>query len=363
MSLLIVSSSDVENLLEETPATEVVDLMRQVFVDFSKRNPSEQDKPQVQSPERTFVQTPHQTTLFMPSYWPPAGTAIKIVSVPKDSAQTQGLRGLPATTAVVNAETGSVEAIVNARALTALRTAAGSVLATSCLWTRASKPPPTKLVLFGAGLQMVFHARLFMDPGMFGGSLQEVVVINRSDNERLRTVVGDLKKRFPRLESGIKGMTSDWEADVKTADIICTATSSKELLFPGEWVKPGAHLNLTGSYTPEMREVDGSTVNRADVVLVDSREACWKEAGDLIQGGWKEGHPNKVKLNAAIIEIGEFVGENISAEHKERVEAGLHDRSITIFKSVGVGVQDVAIASLVVRLAREKGSGTLVPYD
>ncbi|KAG8980446.1 hypothetical protein FRC05_006078 [Tulasnella sp. 425] len=356
MSLLILSSSDVESLTEAVPPTQLINLMRKVFVDLSRDGASGTElEPGIQSPERTAVQTPHQSTLFMPSYWPPAGTAIKIVSVPKDSTQSQAPVGLPATTAIVNSDTGRVDAIVNARTLTALRNAAGSALATSLF--RPGKPAPKHLVLFGAGLQMGFHARLFLHPELYGSSIQEVTVINRSDNERLRELVQDLKRRFPHLETKIKGLVSSdgtqVEEAVRSADLVCTATSSKVPLFPSNWVKPGAHLNLIGSYTPDMREVDEELVRRAEVILVDSREACWKEAGDLIQAGWRDGE--KYQLDRKIVEIGKFSAQ--------RQETKLGGDAITIFKSVGVGVQDVAIASLVAGLAKEKGIGTQVKYD
>ncbi|KAG9046772.1 hypothetical protein FS837_003644 [Tulasnella sp. UAMH 9824] len=357
MSLLILSSSDVESLTEDLSPSQVIDLMSKVFAELSNHASSGQTEPVIQSPERTSVQTPHQAILFMPSYWLSAGTAIKIVSVPKDSAQSQGPVGLPATTAVINSETGCVEAIVNARTLTALRNAAGSALATSLL--RSSKPAPKNLVLFGAGLQVGFHARTFLHPEVYGSSIQNVTVINRSDNERLRTLVQDLKRRFSRIEEGIKGLVSSDESKVedavRNADLICTATSSKLPLFPSEWVKPGAHLNLIGSYTPDMREVDEELVHRAEMVLVDSREACLTEAGDLIQAGWKDIGQSSDELVGKIFEIGEF--------HAQTQGIQLGDNAVTIFKSVGVGVQDVAIASLVVRLAKERGVGTLVPYD
>ncbi|KAG8931563.1 hypothetical protein FRC01_001127 [Tulasnella sp. 417] len=357
MSLLILSSSDVESVAENISPIQIINLMSKVFADLSSDTSPGQTEPVIQSPERTSVQTPHQTILFMPSYWHSAGTAIKIVSVPKESAQNQRQAGLPATTAVVNAETGCVEAIVNARTLTALRNAAGSALATSLL--QSSKPAPKSLVLFGAGLQMGCHARILLHPEVYGSSIQEVTVINRSDNERLRTLVQDLKSRFSRIEKGIKGIASSDESQVedavRNADLICTATSSISPLFPSNWVKSGTHLNLIGSYTPDMREVDEELVRRAGVILVDSREACWKEAGDLIQAGWAEGREEKDELDRKILEIGEFP--------PQAQEAKIGDDAVTIFKSVGVGVQDVAIASLVARLAREKGIGTLVPYD
>jgi ornithine cyclodeaminase/alanine dehydrogenase-like protein (mu-crystallin family) len=160
------------------------------------------------------------------------------------------------------------------------------------------------------------------------------------------------------------------------ADIICTATSSRSPLFTSNDIpttnKRHTHINLVGSYTPSMHEVDSALIRRSALVVVDSRVACLGsgsgsgEAGELLKAGMN---------GEDVIELGELVlrggGEgkgDSSYKYKEyKVEDVLPtgDHTLTVFKSVGVGVQDVAIAELVVRRAEEmSGIGVLIAeYD
>jgi ornithine cyclodeaminase/alanine dehydrogenase-like protein (mu-crystallin family) len=153
------------------------------------------------------------------------------------------------------------------------------------------------------------------------------------------------------------------EAAVRNADIICRATPSTAPLFPSESVHPGTHIILVGSYTPEMAEVDSALVRRARVVLVDSRSACAVEAGELIAASVPQ---------TCVVEVGELLRRAPAPAHgdeprgwepdaqriAEVLSAGNGD--ITIFKSVGIGAQDVAIAVVTVDWAREMGIGTVV---
>jgi ornithine cyclodeaminase len=124
-------------------------------------------------------------------------------------------------------------------------------------------------------------------------------------------------------------------------------TSSTAPLFAAEDVKPGVHVVLIGSYKPHMREVEDALLSRVGAVLVDSREACAHEAGEL-----QNIDP------AQLVELGELV--NGDSEALDRAKSG----EVTLFKSVGLGVQDVAIAGLVLDEAEKMGLGTEVPgYD
>jgi len=144
------------------------------------------------------------------------------------------------------------------------------------------------------------------------------------------------------------------ETSVREADIICCATSSLEPLFPSSWVKEGTHVNLIGSYKPTMHEVDSALIRRSHNVVVDSSEACLIEAGELITAGLKE---------SDVVELGTICGwdQQAACERLRRVEKG---KDVTIFKSVGVGAQDVMIAAAILQKAEEKGIGTLIEeYD
>ena len=227
----------------------------------------------------------------------------------------------------------------------------GSVLATRLL---SSKVPKT-LVAFGAGKQIKAHIDLLFRAFL---SFESCTIVNRTDNARLRALASFLRQSHPSVAFGT--MTLDDRDRVKDAvgkaDVICTATSSEKPLFPSEWVSPGTHLNLVGSFTPHMHEVDTELINRTWKVVVDSRDACAVEAGELIAAG------KAMDPKAHLIELGELVKE---AEDGNFVPVELPNElrksgGVTIFKSVGVGLQDVAIASLVLSRAERKGYGTRI---
>lgn len=224
-----------------------------------------------------------------------------------------------------------------------------------------AKPSSTHLALFGAGAQILYHARLII---YLFPSITHCTIVNRRINDRLSQLVNNLQSEFPGVTFNSGSFTPDpatssapnsfdLEATVQSADIICTATPSTTSLFRSEWVKPGTHLNLVGSYTPQMREIDDDLVRRAGLVLVDSREACLAEAGEIISTGL---------TNAELVELGELVNSQGETEH-EKCQGVKDAGAVTIFKSVGVGIQDSAIVSLVVKRAEELGIGSRVSYD
>jgi len=364
--LLILSGDDVQHLVQTAlDPREVVRCMARTFELVSGSEigvgvNSEHDR--VQQPPRLTTLSPKHSTLYMPCRVPTSvtggpsqadedaiHTAIKVVSVSRDG----GDGGIPGTTLVLDERTGGVKAVVNSRGLTALRNAAGSVLATQLLGPTS----PTHITLFGAGLQIKQHARLLAQTYP---SIAHCTIINRSSNSRFETLLADLRTEFPNLS--IKGIVStstpnpEIEAAVSTADVICTATSSTLPLFDSALVKPGAHINLIGSYTPAMREADPGLIKRAGRrVVVDEAKACLVEAGELVEAEM---------LERELVEIGVLVrgGEGGEGEvERAKVKAA---GDVTVFKSVGVGAQDVAIAALMVELAEKDGKvGTRVAYD
>ncbi|KAG8851340.1 hypothetical protein FRB96_009405 [Tulasnella sp. 330] len=385
-STLILSAQDVDKLVKEISPKRLIDLMRTVFQTLSASH--EQQSPPstsplllettIQTPHRASIETPKHTTLFMPSRMSSQGTAIKIVSVPKAG----GGDGLPATTVVIDEATGGIKAIVNARNLTAQRNAAGSLLATSMFIPKYNLiQEPMTLVCFGAGAQIAAHVRLFLthyDEATSDRTITRCVIVNRSDNVRLQTLVHDLRRGHPNVRVTSYAFTWDpvattmstqhaeVEAAVRSADMIVCATSSETPLFPSSWMtdpnssslrRRCCHINLVGSYKPTMCEIDSELVRRARFILVDSKTACAKEAGELISTPGmvvisKAGEPEIV--DERVVEIGAFT----APLHDDEGEGG-----VTIFKSVGVGAQDVAIASLIVGMAEQKHIGIKVPFE
>jgi ornithine cyclodeaminase/alanine dehydrogenase-like protein (mu-crystallin family) len=232
----------------------------------------------------------------------------------------------------------------------------GSLLATQlALGPSAS---PRVLVVFGAGAQIGAHITLLLR--YYSGSLKRCIIYNRSLNARVERLVKSLQHDFssvaffcrqtPEETDGVGDDVDSFRSDLGSSDVICTATPSTKALFPSSFVRPGVHLNLVGSYTPQMTEVETSLIHRAGLLMVDSRSACMLEAGELIAARVR---PEDMR------EVGELVGEDSGAPPHD-----LSGGQVTIFKSVGLGVQDVAIAKLVVDLAERKGIGrNLDSYD
>ncbi|KAG8215714.1 hypothetical protein J3R82DRAFT_7595 [Butyriboletus roseoflavus] len=339
-SLLVLSTQDVNAVISQLQPNDLEALMASVFYRLSSSSDHA-------SPHRTAISMARHTALFMPSRVPDLGTAIKVVSVPSSPGSRQGL---PGSTLVLDEVTGCVKAILNATALTILRTAAGSLLATRLL---ASKAPKT-LVAFGAGKQIKAHVDLHLRAF---SSFESCTIVNRMDNVRLRDLASSLRQSHPSVVFNTLTLDDKYLKDaVRSADVICTATSSERPLFPSGWVSPGTHINLVGSFTPHMHEVDSVLIHRAWKVVVDSREACAIEAGELIAAG-KATDPN-----GSLIELGELVekgddGRFVPVELPQGLRA---PDGVTIFKSVGVGLQDVAIASLVLSRAEHMGQGTRI---
>ncbi|KAH9840822.1 NAD(P)-binding protein [Rhodofomes roseus] len=385
MSLLVVSAKDVAKIAATFEPQELTDLMAQVFHSLSKAEKSPGEASGIHQPHRISVPVTNHTGLFMPSRIEPFGTAIKVVSVPTSTAPPLVKEaGLPGTTLVLDETSGAVKAVVNARQLTALRNAAGSLLATRLLSIPDAKP--RKLVAFGAGAQIAAHISLFLK---HFSTITSCTIFNRSINTRLSTLASRLKAEAGSVNIDVSSLPKDTQDDafraaVREADLIITATSSTTPFFPSDYVKPGAHLCLIGSYTPKMyvqchemsslhhsstlnlvdrHEVDTDLVKRAGRVVVDSRAACLVEAGELITAGLRP---------FDLVEIGELLQPAVSADGSGSVWAAQDELvrkvqaagDVTIFKSVGVGVQDVAIASAVARKAAQESIGTIVAdYD
>jgi ornithine cyclodeaminase/alanine dehydrogenase-like protein (mu-crystallin family) len=273
-------------------------------------------------------------TLFMPAYLAASDAlGAKIVSVFPGNLE----RGMPlihAVVIVVDAETGCPVALMDGTYLTALRTGAASGVATDLL----ARPNARVAAVFGAGAQ----ARTQLEAICTVRGIQEALVYDPVA-EAVEDYVDEMKARGQPIPAEIRTVDSAADA-VRDADVICTATTSTSPVFDDTNLKPGVHINGIGSYTPEMQEVPAATVVRAKVV-VDARDASLTEAGDLIIP-LKEGLITEADIHG---EIGEVAAGQIPARETEE--------EVTFFKSVGVAVQDVAVAELVLRRAAELGLG------
>ena len=287
-------------------------------------------------PLRTSLGSSGGTSLFMPAYLPDSETtALKIVSVCPDNP-LQGLPTIIAIVAVLDGRTGIPLALMDGTYLTALRTGAASGAATDLLAVEDAKV----LALFGAGAQ----GRTQLEAVCTVRAIEEVRVFD-PDARASRRLVTEMAGQGS-VPANVFLADSPGNA-VKNAEIVITATTSQQPVFEGAGIGPGTHINAIGAYTPEMRELDETIVSRAKIV-VDTREGCLAEAGDLIMP----------------IQSGVVAPTDIYAELGEVIKgskAGRQSRDeITLFKSVGTAVQDAAVARAALDRAEQLDLGTVV---
>jgi len=307
---------------------EAIETVKKAFIQLSSGKAEMPLRTQVPVEKRKGV------TLFMPAYLADSDAmGAKIVSVFPNN-QKRKLPTIHAVVIVVDAETGRPTAIMDGTYLTALRTGAASGVATDLL----SRKDARVVAIFGAGTQ----SRTQLEAICTVRSIEEVWVYDVVP----RTVIDyveEMKKHGTPIPADIFVAESPMQA-VSEADIICAATTSSQPVFNDSDLKPGVHINGVGSYTPEMQEIPAATVVRSKVI-VDSSQAALAEAGDLIIpiGG---GFISDKHIHG---EIGELAAGKISGRESEE--------DTTFFKSVGLAVQDVSVAELVLRRANELGLG------
>ena len=318
MSIRILSAADVRAAL---PMPKAIDAMRHAYSQLSA------DK--VTAPPRQHLSTDKGVTLIMPAYLPERSEfGIKVVSVYDDNPNLD-LPRITATVLVLDPATGIPKAFMDGASLTAIRTGAGGGVAADLLARQDAK----KVGLFGAGVQ----ARAQLQAVMAVRDIACVNLISRTQAsaQQLATEISESTDP-PKVN-----IVSTPQEVIGDADIVICATTSATPLFDGKDLRPGTHITAVGTFVPEKREVDTTTIRRSDRIVVDSREACAEEAGDLII-------PNA--------EIDAEIGEIVNGDKPGRKS----DNEITFFKSVGVAVQDAVAASVVLAEAEAKALGTLI---
>jgi ornithine cyclodeaminase/alanine dehydrogenase-like protein (mu-crystallin family) len=262
---------------------------------------------------------------------------VKIVSLFPGNPQ-QGIPYIQAAVLVLEPDTGRVNAILEGSSLTAIRTGAAGGAAVDIL----SRPESSVLAVFGAGAQ----ARTQLLAACTVRTIERVWVFdpNRQHAEALASDFAGV----PPMPQDLR-VASTPEQATQDADIICTATTSLTPVFADSDLKAGAHISAIGSYTPEMQEIPAETIARARVV-VDSKPAALAETGDLIKPiGAGLFAPEGIHAELGEIILGRKVGRESTAE-------------VTVFKSVGVAVQDAVAADVAVKKAREMGLGQEVEF-
>lgn len=274
----------------------------------------------------TIPQPGRDATLLLMPAWAVAGRAegdrylgCKLVTIFPDNVQ-QSRPSLYGEYLLMSGETGEPLALIDGPALTAWRTAAASALASRFL----SREDSSHLVMIGAGTLAphLVRAHCSVRP------LKRVTVWNR-------TKAKAISMAFGLAVTGIETeVTDDLEEAVRDADIVSCATLSVTPVIKGAWLKKGAHVDLVGGFTPKMREADDQAVKRARI-YVDTRAGATKEAGDIV-----------VPLRKKVIARTDIKGdlfELCRGKAKSRTSAS----QITLFKSVGTAIEDLAAAMLV----------------
>lgn len=323
MRLLLLSAADIERAL---PMRRAVEAAKEAFRAFSEG--------QAVVPQRTSMPFGGGagTLLVKPGHLPGRALGAKLAAVVPGNAE----RGLPATSALMvclSPETGEPEALLEGTALTAWRTGAASGAATDLLAPRAARV----LAVLGAGGQ----ARTQVLGVAAVRELEEVRIFSPTA-ERVEALIAALRDELAcRL---LRAASST--AALRGADVVCTATTAARPVLADADLPAGAHVNGIGSFRSDLRELPLETIARAAVV-VDSRESAAREAGELVHAV-REGATDP----AAWIELGELV----AATREVRVPAG----GVTLFKSVGLAVQDLVAAAAVLDAARRDGLGRTI---
>lgn len=280
--------------------TDLIPAMEKALIEFSSG--------QVIQPVRQVISVDPPGGFYgiMPARTPQALGEKIVTFYPPNAA-----RGIPTHMAMIllfDPETGAPLAVMDGRLITEMRTAAVSAAATKLL----AAPEAKILGILGSGVQ----ARSHLEALKLVRNFEDIRVWSRN------------AEHARHLADEIGGRATSAEEAVRDADVVVTATSSTTPVLQGDWLKPGAHVNAVGACRPDWRELDDAAMG--NVIFVDSREAALKESGDVILSGAK-----------IYTELGEAFAGKVPARTAET----------TIFKSLGMAVEDVTSALLVYRAA------------
>lgn len=328
MKILILTHAEVEELL---PVRECIPVMAEALGDLARGN--------VYQPLRMVITPPDADgdMALMPSYrsGERAAYGVKTVCVfPGNPAK--GLDAHQGSVMLFSGETGQLVALMNASAITAIRTAAVSGVATQLL----AREDASELAIIGSGVQARAH-------------IEAMACVRPIKRARVASLRVEHARKFAEEFGGRYSFpiepVESVESAVRGADLIVTATTAREPILMLEWISPGAHLNVVGSSIPTTREVDSVTMASASL-FVDRRESTINEGGDYLFA-LREGAigPDHIKAEIGELVIGAKAGRTSPEE-------------ITLFKSLGLAVEDLASADYLYRKATRTGAGTWAAF-
>ena len=325
MTLLILNKYDVESLL---PMQKCIGLMEDALRSLALG--------EVVLPLRPVIRIPDSPNAFavMPAYSRPLrAIGAKLITVFPGNHGT-ALDSHQGLVVLFDGERGTPVAIMDAGSITAIRTAAVSGVATNLL----ARDDAAVLAILGAGVQARTHIEAMMAVRPF----RRIAVWSRT-SARAREVAADAASRF-NVDADV---SPDARSAARDADVICTVTASREPVLAGACVSPGTHINAVGASLSETRELDTDLVQRARV-FVDRRESALNEAGDLLIP-IREG---AIGADHIVGEIGELLAGSAAGRRSPD--------EITVFKSLGIAVEDLACAHFLQHAAARAQVGTQV---
>jgi len=326
MSVIILNEHDVQQLL---PMNECIDVMERAFIALARGA--------IEQPLRAIFRPPNLNgaMAMMPAFQggetPLFG--LKAICVFPGNAAI-GKDAHQGAVILFDGVTGEMRAVANASVITAIRTAAVSGMATRML----ANPGPSTLAIIGAGVQARAH-------------LKAVACVRELKSVRVTAAREENAEAFaremqPRVACPIEPVATA-EAAVLDADVIVTATTAREPVINREWLSPGAHINAIGTFSPKARELDTATMASSSV-FVDRRESLFNEAGDYLIPA-REG---AIGPESIVAELGEV----LIGKHPGRTRA----EEITVFKSLGLAMEDLAAVEHCYRAALDQNVGTAV---
>jgi alanine dehydrogenase len=325
--MLVINDSEVKTLLR---MQDCISVMEVALISLARGEVILPLRPVMWLPEKVGA------LAMMPTFCSnPAGMSVKVISVFPGNRETpydshQG--------AILLFETrfGQLLAAVDASSVTAIRTAAVSGAATKLL----AREDAGDLAILGSGVQAQTH----LEAMLCCRKIRRVRVWSRN-REHARTFADQGSKRF-----GLKIEVSlEPKEAVRNADLICTVTSSPRPILMGDWIAKGAHINAVGAGFPETRELSSFAVNKSRL-FVDRKESTLNEAGDFLIPK-KEG---LISDDHICGEIGEILIDKIKGRNTPD--------EITLFKSLGIAIEDLASAQFIYAKAMEKRKGTRVEF-
>ena len=322
---LVLTESDVRAVLT---MAELIETMQTALLAFSARR--------VQQPLRTVLEFGSEKSFFgvMPAFLPDApALGTKLVTV-VGSNPSSGLPSHLATIVLLDPTTGALIAVLDGRFITEVRTAAVSALSARLL----AQPEAERLAIIGSGVQ----ARSHLEALACVRPLKEVKVWSPSEERRTRFVDEMRSHCDARLETAASARDA-----VTGADIIVLATSARTPVVHSDWIEDGGHICAVGACRPDQREMDSALVARSRL-FVDSREGGLAEAGDIVLAM----RERRFGADHIVGELGEVAAGTVEGRRRST--------DVTLFKSLGMAVEDVAAAHLAFVRAKARGLGRVV---